>query len=289
MRFLFLSLASALAIACSSGGGGGGAVSCADGGACPTGYQCGADGFCFLPAATGGNGGTGNFGGFGGGSGGTTTGGACDAACTKATEVTCANPVSATCVSDCMQARSGSPGCTGQFDAFLSCQIANGSAVCDADGDPTVQVSGAQCDAANQAFVDCVSGGTGGTAGTAGSGGFGTGGSGTGGFGTGGTGTGGFGTGGTGTGGTGAKCGLLVDGTPACDTCGETFCCSQLQGCGPGTICNQLLACIDTNCPTDASCINTTCSQFASGTTQLQAIQTCVCNSCSGQCSSICS
>lgn len=108
----------------------------------------------------------------------------------------------------------------------------------------------------------------------------------------GGGGSGGGPSGGGSGGGSGLTCGVAFDpSAPLCEACAETYCCSQLQACSPGTTCYDLANCLVTYCTgsQDPNCANTYCSAFAAGMEAGQALVDCVCTVNCPDCAASCS
>jgi hypothetical protein len=140
-----------------------------------------------------------------------------------------------------------------------------------------------------------AAGGVGGASGAGASGGFGA----SGGVGGVGGGTGGAGASGGAPGncdpgpGLGAACTQIGTGTPACDTCMHTNCCSQMEGCFGDEECAGLQNCLNTNCAgiTDQAqfdmCAQQSCGTCATSQATIDlynAIPTCLTTSCSTDC-----
>ncbi len=301
---------SAFVIACASSSGGGTGQPCGgDAGACPQGQYC-QNGVCVQPNVGGGGAGGGQ-GGFGGGVGGG-SGDPCTTACNKAASANC--PGQSKCLTQCQAGYSQiPPNCKTQFDAYLNCATASGTFVCDSSGNPKLNLPTGACSSESSALTSCMQSGTGGTGtggfgggyggmggyggGYGGMGGYGGGYGGMGGYGGGYGGMGGYGGGygGGGAGGTGGTpaCGIAFSGSDAtCDNCANSYCCSELSACGPGTQCNQLLGCMSQYCASATTqaelqtCINTNCPSLASALTQIQAVYSCACTT--STCQSAC-
>lgn len=87
-----------------------------------------------------------------------------------------------------------------------------------------------------------------------------------------------------------SACGVgWTDKEPVCEACMEAQCCSQLQGCAPGTSCYALLNCGARNCGTslELSCLQQLCAaELTAGQAPLLALAACHNNQCcGGQCS----
>jgi hypothetical protein len=90
------------------------------------------------------------------------------------------------------------------------------------------------------------------------------------------------GAGGNGGNGGGAPaCGITYDSRPACETCVENSCCSELMACGPGTDCNAFIACANA-CPmtNGQTCVQTCQTNHASGVMAFQAVTQCYDQNC---------
>jgi hypothetical protein len=79
----------------------------------------------------------------------------------------------------------------------------------------------------------------------------------------------------------GMTCGLTT-GTPACDQCLTTNCCSQEQACVNSTDCMALLMCLNNCAMGDTTCQNTCSSQHQAGVAPYNALGMCYQNSCVG-------
>lgn len=126
----------------------------------------------------------------------------------------------------------------------------------------------------------CVLSATGGT----GQGGSGQGGSGN--VGTGGVPSGGTGGVGGGTGGS-SNCGDLALTDPACQSCMDSYCCTEMAACDSTSQCYGLLGCIQQNCATATdvgACAEQYCSAYADGVTAYNAVNMCLENNCLSAC-----
>ena len=85
-------------------------------------------------------------------------------------------------------------------------------------------------------------------------------------------------------------CVAVSTGDPACDSCVDSFCCSQVAACFSDINCKGLLVCIVQNCASPASsndfntCINQDCKQYASALNEYNEVGACEQNHCNTQC-----
>jgi hypothetical protein len=97
---------------------------------------------------------------------------------------------------------------------------------------------------------------------------------------------GGGGPSGGGTGGSGT-CGGLTFVEPACQSCMEGNCCSEVLACDVGSDCYLLLGCLQQNCATAPDvqvCAEQYCSAYANGVTNYNAVNQCAMDYCPSEC-----
>jgi hypothetical protein len=79
-----------------------------------------------------------------------------------------------------------------------------------------------------------------------------------------------------------SMCGGYGSSKPACNSCFQSSCCTQGTTCGNNAECGALLQCAAA-CQ-DQTCVNTCASMHQAGVADLQAMETCLKNSCNAQC-----
>jgi hypothetical protein len=83
---------------------------------------------------------------------------------------------------------------------------------------------------------------------------------------------------------TAPQCGLTWSDDATCNSCMNTNCCGELQGCAAGTPCGNLLSCAVSKCPDfSGTCVQAQCSaELQAGSSGLQLLIECDDNICGG-------
>lgn len=86
----------------------------------------------------------------------------------------------------------------------------------------------------------------------------------------------------------GGNCTALSTGSPTCDACAHSTCCSQIDGCLANSACTGFLSCLSKNCANAGSnlsaCAQQYCSQYSSGVNAYNAMAQCIGQSCASSC-----
>ncbi len=72
-------------------------------------------------------------------------------------------------------------------------------------------------------------------------------------------------------------------GSNACDTCGDEFCCPELQACADNASCESAIDCA-VGCGSDTACLNNCSAEYSSGVEDANALSSCVNSFCSEAC-----